>query len=312
MKLIMKFMKFAVTGGAGFVGNNIARLLISKGYEVIVIDNLHTGKKENLEDILQNIKFHQIDIRNFEELRYALKDVDGIFHEAALTVVQESFEKTDEYFDVNVHGTENILKIANEYKIKVVFASSSAIYGNSEQIPISEESKKKPINPYGETKLQNEILAEKYAKKGTKVIGLRYFNIFGKGQTGSYAGVITKFLEKITLDEALEIFGDGKQTRDFIHVYDIAQVNFIAMQSDVNFGFFNIGTGMPTSINNLAKTMIELSNKKLKINYQKSLKGDIKQSVANTQNTEKIFEWKFKIELKAGLKELLNEKIDLK
>ena len=309
MKLIMKFMKFAVTGGAGFVGNNIARLLISKGYEVIVIDNLHTGKKENLEDILENIQFQQIDVRNFEELRDALKDVDGIFHEAALTVVQESFEKTDEYFDVNVHGTENILKIANEYKIKVVFASSSAIYGDSEKIPISEESKKEPINPYGETKLQNEILAEKYAKKGTKVIGLRYFNIFGKGQTGSYAGVITKFLEKIFLNEELDIFGDGKQTRDFIHVYDIAEINLIAMQSDIDFGFFNIGAGTAISINDLAKTMIELSNKKLKINYKKPLKGDIKQSVADTQNTEKIFGWKSKISLKNGLGNLLDEKL---
>ena len=305
-------MRFAVTGGAGFVGNNIVRLLVSKGHEVIVIDNLHTGKKENLEDILEKIQFYEIDVRNFEELKGVLKDVDGIFHEAALTIVQESFDKKDEYFDVNVQGTENILKIAKEYDIKVIFASSSAVYGDSEKIPIVEESKKEPINPYGETKLQNEISAEEYAKKGTKVIGLRYFNIFGKGQTGSYAGVITKFLEKIFLNEELEVFGDGKQTRDFIHVHDVAEINLIAMQSDIDFGFFNIGAGTATSINDLAKTMIELSNKKLKINYKKPLKGDIKQSVAYTQNTEKIFEWKSKISLKKGLEKLLDEKIVLK
>lgn len=298
-------MRFAVTGGAGFVGNNIARLLISKGHEVVVIDNLHTGKKENLGDILDKIQFFKIDIRNFDELKIALKDVDGIFHEAALTIVQESFVKTDEYFDVNVQGTENILKIANEYNIKVIFASSSAVYGDSEEIPILEESKRDPINPYGKTKLQNEVLAEEYAKKGTKVIGLRYFNIFGKGQTGSYAGVITKFLERISLNQELEIFGDGEQTRDFIHVYDVAEVNLIAMESDINFGFFNIGTGIETSIKNLAKIMTELSNKKLDINFKKSLKGDIKQSVAYTENTEKIFKWKHKINLKDGLKKLI-------
>ena len=202
-------MKFAVTGGAGFVGNNIVRLLVSEGHEVLVIDNLHTGKKENLEGVLEKIRFHNIDIRDGEKLEDILKNVDGIFHEAALTIVQESFTKQDEYFDVNVHGTENILKIAKKFGIKVIYASSSSIYGNSEKIPITEESPRKPLNPYGETKLQDEILAEKYSKDGTRVIGLRYFNIFGRGQTGSYAGVITQFIRKISKKEELRIFGDG-------------------------------------------------------------------------------------------------------
>ena len=239
-------MKFTVTVGAGFGGNNIVRLLVSKGHDVIVIDNLITGKKEILGDVLQKIQFHNIDIRDIEKLEKILKNVDGIFHEAALTIVQESFTKKEEYFDVNVRGTENILKIAKKYGIKVVYASSSSIYGNSEKIPIIEESLKNPINPYGETKLQDEILAEKYSKEGTKVIGLRYFNIFGEGQTGSYAGVITQFMKKISNQEDLIIFGDGEQIRDFIYVTDIARANLIAMQSEIEFGFFNIGKGNVT------------------------------------------------------------------
>lgn len=298
-------MKFAVTGGAGFVGNNIARLLVSVGHDVIVIDNLHTGKKENLEGILEKIQFHNLDIRDTEKLEEILKNVDGIFHEAALTIVQESFTKQKEYFDVNVRGTENILKIAKKYDIKVVFASSSSIYGNSEKIPIKEGFSRNPINPYGETKLEGEFLAEKYSNEGIKVIGLRYFNIFGKGQIGSYAGVITQFMKKIIEKNELKIFGDGEQIRDFIHVTDIAKANLKAMQSEIKFGFFNIGTGNPTTINDLAEMMIDISNEKLEIKHVESLEGDVKTSLADTQKTEKHLQWKYKIELKEGLKKLL-------
>ena len=190
-------MKFAVTGGAGFVGSNIVKLLVKENHDVLVIDNMHTGKKENLQEIFDKIEFFELDIRNIPELENKIKDVDGIFHEAALTIVQESFLMEEEYYDVNVKGTENIFKIAEKYGIKVVFASSSSVYGNTEKIPIIENNERNPINPYGKTKLEDEFLAEKYSKKGVSIIGLRYFNIFGKGQTGSYAGVITKFVNKL-------------------------------------------------------------------------------------------------------------------
>ena len=300
-------MKFAVTGGAGFVGNNIVKLLVSKGHRVKVIDNLHTGKKENLKEVLEKIEFYNEDIRNLSKLESILKDVDGIFHEAALTIVQESFTKQDEYFDVNVCGTENILKISKKYNIKVVFASSSSIYGNPKGIPISEKFSRKPINPYGETKLQDEMLAEKYSKNGVKVIGLRYFNIFGKGQTGSYAGVITKFLKNIKLKKPLIIFGDGKQIRDFIHVKDIAKANLSIMESSINIGFFNIGTGNSVSINELASIMIKISDHKEGISYLESLEGDVNESKANIDLTKRKFNWKYSINLEEGLKELIKE-----
>ena len=282
-------MKFAVTGGAGFVGNNIVRLLISKGHQVVVIDNLHTGKMENLNGVLESIRFEKIDIRNFKELESILKDVDGIFHEAALTIVQESFYKEKEYFDVNVTGTENIFKIAKKFEKKIVYASSSSIYGDSKHIPIKENSEKKPINPYGQTKLENEILGEKYGNNGLKVIGLRYFNIFGKGQTGSYAGVITQFMRKLNENQSPIIFGDGSQIRDFIHVSDIAQANLSAMLSKINSGFFNIGTGIGTKIIDLAKIMTEICQKNFKPIFQNSLEGDVKMSQADITLTKKNY-----------------------
>ena len=298
-------MKFAVTGGAGFVGNNIVRLLISKGHQVVVIDNLHTGKMENLNGVLESIRFEKIDIRNFKELESILKDVDGIFHEAALTIVQESFYKEEEYFDVNVTGTENIFKIAKKFQKKVVYASSSSIYGDNRHIPIKENSERKPINPYGQTKLEDEILAEKYGNNGLKVIGLRYFNIFGKGQTGSYAGVITQFMKKLNENQSPIIFGDGLQIRDFIHVSDIAEANLSAMLSKINLGFFNIGTGIGTKIIDLAKIMIRNFDKKFEPIFQDSLEGDVKMSQADITLAKKMIKWESIIELEEGLRKFI-------
>jgi UDP-glucose 4-epimerase len=300
-------MKFAVTGGAGFVGNNIVKLLVSKGHDIVVIDNLHTGKKENLEEVLEKIEFFNEDIRNISKLESILKDVDGIFHEAALTIVQESFQKEKEYFDVNVKGTENIFKIAKKFKKKVVYASSSSIYGDTKEIPIKENFERKPINPYGQTKLEKEFLAEKYTKEGVSIIGLRYFNIFGNGQTGSYAGVITQFIRKLKENKSPIIFGDGSQIRDFIHVSDIAKANLSAMLSETNSGFFNIGTGIPVKIKDLAKIMIKIYEKDFEPIFQNALEGDVKKSQANTELAEKMIKWKSEIELEEGLKEFVNK-----
>ena len=300
-------MKFAVTGGAGFVGHNIARLLISKGHEVIVIDNLHTGKKENLNGVLDDIEFHKIDIRDYNKMENILKNVDGIFHEAALTIVQESFDNTEEYFDVNVKGTENIFKIARKFKKKVVYASSSSIYGDSKQIPIKENSTRNPINPYGQTKLDDEFLAEKYSNNGLEVIGLRYFNIFGKGQTGSYAGVITQFMRKLNQKKCPIIFGDGLQIRDFIHVSDVAEANLSAMLSETNSGFFNIGSGIGTKIIDLAKIMIKIFDEDFEPEFKNSLEGDVKISQAEASLTKKMINWESKIELEQGLRKFIHQ-----
>jgi UDP-glucose 4-epimerase len=296
-------MKFLVTGGVGFVGNNIVRLLLEAGHSVDIIDNLHSSKIEKIKDIIDKINFFQVDIRDKEKLDKIIKNYNGIFHEAALTAVPESFKKPQEYQDVNVVGTKNIFEIANRENIRVVYASSSSIYGNVTQIPITEEFKRKPINPYGQTKLDDEILAEKFEE--LSVIGLRYFNIYGIDQNISYAGVITNFLEKIKSKKPLIINGNGNQVRDFIHVKDIAKANVAAMESSIRKSFLNVGTGISTSINDLAEMMVNLSNSECKIEHGPELEGDIEVSLASTEFTKKTINWNYEIELKEGLLDLI-------
>ena len=298
-------MRFVVTGGAGFVGSHLVKLLVREGHQVKVIDNLHTGKMENLEQVIEDIEFCELDIQDFHSMEKELKDMEGVFHQAALTVVQDSFKNPEKYHNVNVGGTENIFKIAQKNNFKVVYASSSSVYGHQNVVPILENFEKKPINPYGKTKLDDEILAEKYTKQGTKIIGLRYFNIFGKGQTLEYAGVITKFLDKLRDKQSPIIFGTGSQIRDFIHVEDIARANLLAMKSDVSFTHANIGTGNSISILELAKIMIDISGLKLEPIMEKALEGDIEKSQSDNSLAKKLFGWKPERRLEEWLKETI-------
>jgi len=295
-------MKFVVTGGAGFIGSNIAKFLVKSGHTVSVIDNLYRGKEQNLQEIREEIDFHQIDLLDFDQIRNLVKDSDGVFHQAALTSVPESFLQKEKYFDVNVNGTENIFKLAKEYDFKVVYASSSSIYGNTKTIPITEDSERKPINPYGVTKLEDELLTEKYWNLGVKIIGLRYFNVFGPGQTPDYAGVITKFIENLSQSKSPIVFGDGSQIRDFISVDDVAEANLVSMESQADHNFINIGTGIPTTIKELAYLMIRLSNKSLEPVYEKLPEGDVKTSLADTSLSDTLLSWKPKLTLEDGLK----------
>ena len=300
-------MRYAVTGGAGFIGSHLTKQLLKNDHKVIVIDNLHSGKKENIKN-LKNVEFHNIDIRNYYDMEKNLKNVDGVFHQAALTDVQESFEKPEEYYDVNVKGLENVFKIAKSNEIKVVFASSASVYGNVNKMPISEEILKNPINPYGKTKLEGEKIAKEYNKNNLSAIGLRYFNVFGIGQNSTYAGVITKFLNRLKNKMPPIIFGNGTQTRDFIYIDDIVDANIQSMNSKINSGFFNIGTGKSTSMLELSNLMIKLSTNNFKPMFKEALRGDIKKSVANTANTNKFLEWKAKTKLEDGLSTILSTK----
>ncbi len=299
-------MKLVVTGGAGFIGSHLVKFLSQKGHDISVIDNLIRGKLENLKSVEKEITFFKNDITDFAEIKNILKNADGVFHQAALTSVSESYIKKEEYQAVNISGTENILKLAKEFGIKVVYASSASVYGNTTTIPITEDHSRKPINPYGDTKLEAEYLAEKYSKDGTQVIGLRYFNVYGKGQNPNYAGVITKFQENIITEKSPIIFGDGSQVRDFISVDDVCHSNLAAMKSNEKSGFFNIGTGMITSIKNLAELMIRLSGKSLKPEYNSLPDGDIKLSQADIHLAAKKLSWKSKVILEDGLSELFN------
>ena len=295
-------MKFVITGGAGFIGSHIAKHLVEKNHDVTVIDNLSRGRLENLSKIKEEIVFRKMDILDFDSLKEVIFNSDGIFHQAALTSVPESFTQKEKYHNVNVKGTENIFKLAKEFKKKVVYASSSSIYGNTTTIPIHENSEKNPINPYGVTKLDDEKLAKKYHNLGLSVIGLRYFNVYGIGQTNDYAGVITKFIDQINLNKSPIIFGDGTHTRDFISVEDIAKANLLSMESKTDFSFLNVGTGISTSIKELAEVMIELSGKKMEINYDDLPLGDVKDSLADVSLAKRLINWNYETSLKTGLK----------
>ena len=295
-------MKFVITGGAGFIGSHIAKYLVSNNHHVTIVDNLSRGRLENLSKIKDQIEFKKIDILDFDSLEKIVCNCDGIFHQAALTSVPESFLEKEKYHNVNVNGTENIFKLAKEFKTKVVYASSSSIYGNTTLIPIQENFEKNPINPYGVTKLDDEKLAEKYHDLGVSIIGLRYFNVYGIGQTNDYAGVITKFIDQINLNKSPIIFGDGTHTRDFISVEDIAKANLLSMESKTDFSFLNVGTGISTSIKELAEVMIELSGKKMEISYDDLPLGDVKDSLADVSLAKRLINWTYETSLKTGLK----------
>ena len=301
-------MHFAVTGGAGFIGSHLVNYLIKEGHSISVIDNLSYGKKQNLAEVYDQIKFYQEDIRDFEALKKILKNVDGVFHQAALTVVQDSLKKPQEYQDVNVSGTENIFKLAKEHGLKVVFASSSSVYGHKENMPIRENAERKPINPYGKTKLDDEYLFEKYSNLGVSIIGLRYFNIFGKGQTLAYSGVITKFLDRIRESKPPIIFGDGSQIRDFVFVGDVVRANLTCMNNKSSNFLINVGSGKATSILQLANMMIGFSGLSLQAIFQEPQEGDIHKSHADIDSAKKLLKWEPKIELKTWLHNTISDK----
>ena len=301
-------MKILVTGGAGFIGSHITEYLVQRGDNVTVIDNLKTGQTANLSKVNKNINFVNGDIRNYKLLEGLVNDTDGVFHEAALASVQQSFEMQDEYFDVNVNGTENILKLAREYGFKVVYASSSSVYGNPKHVPTKENHDRKPLNPYAETKLEEELLAEKYSEMDVSVIGLRYFNVFGRRQSKEYAGVIKLFLEKIQQNKNPKVNGDGLQTRDFLYIEDVVKANILAMDSNIKHEFLNVGSGSSISILDLATVCIETSGLSLKPIHGPELPGDVRTTKADTKLIEKLLNWKAKTKLEDWLSKVISTK----
>ena len=301
-------MRYVVTGGAGFIGSHITEKLVERSDIVTVIDNMNTGKEKNLESVKGKINFIKADILDVDLLEDVTKDVDGVFHQAALASVQDSFDKPDEYHNVNVNGTENILKLSKKYGFKVVYASSSSVYGNPIRIPIKESDGKNPINPYAETKLKKEELAIRYSEMGVKVIGLRYFNVFGKGQSKEYAGVLKLFLERIRDELSPKINGDGTQFRDFVHVSDVVNANIMSMDSDVAYGFFNVGTNTSITILDVAKTIIKYSGLDIEPTFGPALNGDVHGTVANIDLIKKEIGWKPTIMLIDWVKDIISSK----
>ena len=297
-------MKLIVTGGAGFIGSHLTKYLIKKGHNVSVIDSLRRGSLENLKEMEDKIDFQKIDILDYNAMKSVVKNTDGIFHQAALGSVPQSFKEPEEYRRVNAIGTENILKLAKEFGFKVVYASSSSVYGNQNKFPIKEDAAKKPLNPYGQSKLEAERFAEKYSQLGVKVIGLRYFNVFGIGQNPNYAGVIPKFIEQLIHHKPPIIYGNGNQLRNFTFVDDVVEANVLAFESKTEHAFINIATGVMTSVRQLAEIMINLSGLSIKPIYEKPREGDIEKSQADISLAKSLINWEPKTTLEEGLKKI--------
>ena len=198
------------------------------------------------------------------------------------------------------------MKLAKQYNFKVVYASSSSVYGNPVRIPIRESDEKNPINPYAETKLKKEELAQKYSEMGVKVIGLRYFNVFGKGQSKEYAGVLKLFLERIRDKLPPKINGDGTQFRDFVYVGDVVNANIMSMNSDVNHAFFNVGTNTSITILDLAKIIIKFAKLDLEPVFGPALKGDVQKTIANIDLIKEKIGWKPSVILEEWINEIIS------
>lgn len=296
-------MNYTITGGAGFIGSHLAKFLASRGDLVQVIDNLSTGAISNLDDIKDRISFHDVTILDSTTLEKILQESDGIFHLAALVSVQESYLKQKEYHDVNVKGTENIFQVAKKFHIKTVFASSSSVYGNTKIIPTPEDEKRDPINPYGITKLEAENLATKYSKH-CDIVGLRYYNVYGDTMINTGAGVITQFYQNVQRRMPPIIDGNGNQLRDFVHVGDVVRATISAMEKKTGSVFINIGSGMTTSIVQLANMFIKYSGLGIKPVFVNEKEGNVKASQADISLARKLLGWKPQTTLEDWIKSL--------
>ena len=273
-------MKILVTGGAGFIGKHLVNYLLDKGNVITIFDNFSNSEEKSIHHFIKNgVKVINGDIRKFEEILKETENQDILIHLAAKISVSESILNPSETFEVNVDGTKNVLEACKRSNIKkVIIASSAAVYGESvPKIKLKENTKTNPISPYGKSKL---VMEQEIRKNNINCIILRFFNIFGIGQTPEYAGVITKFIEMISTNKPLKIFGDGMQTRDFVSINNVVESIYDAIKNGKN-GTYNIASGKAITINELAEFMISLSRKDLEIHHISEKHGDIRYSEAD-------------------------------
>jgi len=310
-----RFSKVLVTGGAGFIGSHIADRLLADGYHVTVLDNLSTGKLQNLKRCSNNPNFRFIkgDIRDGKIIDGAVAGVDAVIHEAAITSVPLSMKNPKLVFSVNSAATMNLLKSCVKNKVKrFVFASSAAVYGAAKKMPISEDAPTKPLSPYGESKLRSEKYCQKFwDEHGLETVCLRYFNVYGPRQTaGQYAGVISRFFDRLRKKLPPVIYGDGEQTRDFVYVGDVVEATILALGCKRAAGeILNISTGKATSVNQLSKTFAKLMHcPSVKPKYAARREGEIRHSQADITKAKKILDYRPKVSLEQGLKKFVEWK----
>ena len=302
--------KAVVTGGAGFIGSHLAGELAERGWQVIIIDDLSTGKKENIEHLLgSGIQFYKGSITDLSLLQRLFAGAEYVFHQAALPSVPRSIENPPPSHEVNATGTLNVLLAARDNGVKkVVYASSSSAYGDTPTLPKREDMPPKPLSPYAVSKLTGEYYCQVFTGLyGLQTACLRYFNVYGPRQdpNSQYAAVIPRFISRVAGDEPPVIFGDGEQTRDFTFVKDVAAANLLAAESHVS-GIFNIGSGRRVSINELAHLIIRLMGKDMAPRHEAARAGDVMHSLADISRAAE-FGYQPKYSLEAGLKQIISE-----
>ncbi len=302
--------KVLVTGGAGFIGSHVVTELVRRGYEVVVLDNLSNSSLNNLSEVIDRVVFVEGDVRDSKLISNVLVGVDAVIHLAALIDVSESIEKPLLYHEVNTYGTHVLLDacVRKGVKPRIIYASSSAVYGEPRKIPISEDDEVRPTNPYGLSKLLAEELIKYYSRTyGLKATIFRIFNAYGPKQWWSkYAGVITKFIKQVSRGEPPTIYGSGEQVRDFIYVEDVAKVFVEALEKDVD-GVYNLGTGRGTKVKELAEAILRIYGiKNIKPTHTAPRPGDIEKSVADVTKLKKAFNVEF-TSIEEGLKKTIED-----
>lgn len=304
-------MRALVTGGSGFIGSNIVKLLLEKGYEVRVIDNLTSGYLVNIIDYVKSgqVKFYSGGgILDHNTLEKAMDGVDVVFHLAASVGRQRSIDNPQLDAEINVIGTINVLEVMRKKGVRrIVYSSSAAIFGELETPTIDENHPQKADCQYGVSKLAAEKLVLAYhGLYGIDGICLRYFNIYGINQRFDlYGNVIPIFAKRIYSGEPITIYGDGTQTRDFVNVEDVALANYIASTSDIKSDVFNIGSGTSITINTLAEMMQDIADIHVGINYAPERIGDVKHCKANADKIDRVLGFKTQVSLESGLEKYL-------
>lgn len=302
-------MKYLVTGGAGFIGSNIVSELLAQGYEVRVLDNFATGKRENILPLMKNEKMTMIegDLRSFHTVRAAVKGVDYILHQGALPSVPRSINDPITSNDVNILGTLNILEAAKEFGVKrVVCASSSSIYGNSETLPKIEVMPVNPLSPYALTKYAQERYCQIFTEiYGLETVSLRYFNVFGPNQdpTSQYSAVIPKFIRLIMAGKEPVIYGDGTQSRDFTFVENNVWANIQAcVAPDAAGKVINVACGERYTLIQLVEKINEILGTNVEPLFEPDRAGDVKHSLAGIEKAKKLLDYEVRVDFEEGLR----------
>ena len=300
---------YLVTGGGGFIGSNIVEELLKRGHKVRVLDNFSTGKRENLLPFLDRIELVEGDIRSYHIVRAAVEGVDFILHQAALPSVPRSINDPLTTNEVNVVGTLNILNAAKDVGVKrIVYASSSSIYGDLETMPKTEDMLPKPLSPYAVSKLAGEKYCQVFTRLyGLETVALRYFNVFGPRQdpNSQYSAVIPKFINMIQQGQSPTVFGDGEQSRDFTFVQNVVHANLLACEEgleNLSGEVFNIAFGKRVTINNLLDHINQILKTDVKPIYADPRPGDVKHSLANIGKARQFLGYEPEVDFEEGLR----------